>query len=79
MNCISVQFFMIVAKILKLDTKSIDFVPAFTQADLDVLFYTKLPSGMEVIGHGKDISKYLLKLKKYLYGLKTHLSTGITS
>ena len=25
---------------------------------------------MNLAGHGKDSSKYLLKLKKYLYGLK---------
>ena len=48
---------MIVAQIIKLDTKSIDFVLAFTQADIDVPIYMKLPSGMDLAGHGKDSSK----------------------
>ena len=30
----------------------------------------ELPSGMDLADHGKDSSKYLLKLKKSLYGLK---------
>ena len=65
---ISVQFLMIVAQILKLDTKAIVFVLAFPQADLDVLVYMELPSKMDLEVHGKDSLKYLLKLKKYLYG-----------
>ena len=77
-NWISVNFLMIVEKILKLDKKVIDSVLAFSQADLDVPVYTELPAGMDLAGHGKDSSKYLLKLKKSLYGLKTNLSTGIT-
>ena len=67
-NWISVQFLMIVAQILKLDTKAIDFVLAFPQADLDVLVYMELPSNMDLEVHGKYSLKYLLKLKKYLYG-----------
>ena len=69
-NWISVRFLMIVAHIFKLDTKAIDFVLAFTQTNLDVPVYMELPSGMYLAGHGKDISEYLLKLKKFLYGLK---------
>ena len=30
----------------------------------------EFPAGMDLEGHGKDSSKYLLKLKLYLYGLK---------
>ena len=30
----------------------------------------ELPAGMDPAGHGKDKSKYLLKLKKSLYGFK---------
>ena len=29
----------------------------------------ELPAGMELAGHGKDSSKYLLKSKRYLHGL----------
>ena len=61
---------MIVAHILKLDKKSIDFVLAFPQTDLDFPVYTELPSGMDLAVHRKDSSEYLLKQKKYLYGLK---------
>ena len=71
MNWISVQFLMIFAQISKLDTKAIGFVLAFTQDDLDFPVYMDLPAGMYLAGHGKDSSKYLLKLKKYFYGLIT--------
>ena len=43
---------------------------AFTQAGLDVPVYMKLPAGTDLAGNGKDSSKYLLKLKKSLHGLK---------
>ena len=33
----------------------------------------ELPVGMDLAGHGKDSSKYLLKLKRSLYGLKQAL------
>ena len=69
-NCISVLFLMIVAQVLELDTKAIDFVLAFPQAELEVPVYMELPAGMDLAGHGKDSSKYLLKLKQSLYGLK---------
>ena len=55
---------MIVAQILKLDTKAIYYVLEFPQADLDVPVYMKLPAGIELSGHGKYSSKYLLKPKK---------------
>ena len=45
-NWISVIFHMIVAQILKLDTKPIDFVHAFPQVELDVPVYMELPAGM---------------------------------
>ena len=69
-NWISVRFLMTVAEILKLDTRAIDFVLAFPQADLDVPVYMELPAGMEIIGHSNDSSRYLLRLKASLYGLK---------
>ena len=69
-NWISVLFLIIVAQILKLDTKAIYFVLEFPQSDLDFPVYMGLPAGMYPAGHGKYSSKYLLKLKKYLYGLK---------
>ena len=68
-NWISVIFLMIVAQVLELDTQAIDFVLAFPQAELEVPVYMELPAGMDIAGHGKDSSKYLLKLKRSLYGL----------
>ena len=50
-NLISVQFFMIVAQIFKLDTKAIDFLLKSPQADLDVPVYMELPSGMDLAGY----------------------------
>ena len=66
-NWISVRFLLIVAEILNLDTKAIDFVLAFPQADLEVPVYMELPAGMEV----EDGSKSILVLRKSLYGLKS--------
>ena len=42
----SVRMLLIVAKIHKLDSKSIDFVLAFPQVDLDVPVYMELPAGV---------------------------------
>ena len=50
---------MIVAQILKPDTKAIDFLLAFPQAALDLPVYMELPSGMGLEGNGKDSTKYL--------------------
>ena len=61
---------MVIAQILKLDTKAIHFVLVFPQTDLDVPVYIELPSSMDLAGNGKDSSKSLIQLKKYLYGLK---------
>ena len=47
---------MIVAQILKIDTKGINFVLAFPQAYLDVPVYMELPSNMNLAGNVKDIS-----------------------
>ena len=48
---------MIVAQVLELDTKAIDFVLYFSQAKLEVPVYMELPAGMDLEGHGKDSSK----------------------
>ena len=60
-NWISVSFLMIVAQVLELDTQAIDFVLTFPQARLEVPVYMELPACMDLVGHGKDSSKYLLK------------------
>ena len=45
----SVRLILVVAKILKIDYKSIDFVPAFPQADLPILVFMDLPAGVTSI------------------------------
>ena len=66
-NWMSVRTLLVLSKIYDLDTRSIDFVLAFPQADLDVDVYMELPYGFR----GPDSSKrYVLKLNKNLYGLK---------
>ncbi|MCP4479271.1 MAG: hypothetical protein GY818_14390 [Planctomycetaceae bacterium] len=69
-NWISVRFLLILAQLLGLETQAIDFVLAFPQADLDVPVFMELPAGMIVNGHDHDSSKYVLRLRKSLYGLK---------
>jgi hypothetical protein len=67
----SVRLLLIVAKIHGLKSKSIDFVLAFPQADLDVPVYMELPAGVNPasVSDG-DRRRYILKLNKSLYGLK---------
>ena len=67
---ISARFLMIVAQVLEIDTQAIYLVSEFPQAELEVPIYMGLPEYMELAGHVKDSSKYLLKLKRSSYGLK---------
>ena len=55
------------AAIENLHTKSIDFVLAYPQADIDVDIYMELPQGFNV---GPESGRYVLMLQKNLYGLK---------
>ena len=48
-------------------TKQIDFVLAYTQADVECQLYMAIPKGFEVQDEGQD---YVLKLKKNLFGQK---------
>jgi hypothetical protein len=67
----SVRLLLIIAKIHKLESKSIDFVLAFPQADLDVPVYMELPPGVTPIDETDDNRRrYVLRLNKSLYGLK---------
>ena len=57
------------AKIHGLKSKSIDFVLAFSQSDLDVPVYMELPAGVNPINVSDgDRHRYVLKLNKSLYG-----------
>jgi hypothetical protein len=66
-NWISVRLLLILAILHGLETKSIDFVLAFPQADLDTNVFMELPYGFQYGFKGQ----YVLKLKKNLYGLKS--------
>ncbi len=67
----SIQLLLIIAKIHGLESKSIDFVLAFPQADFDVPVYMELPAGINLTNvSDDDRCQYVLKLNKSLYGLK---------
>jgi hypothetical protein len=67
----SVRLLLIVAKIHGLSSKSIDFVLAFPQADLDMPVYMELPAGVNPVDVTDENCRcYVLKLNKSLYGLK---------
>ena len=86
-NMMSVRLLLLIAKIHKLDSKAIDFVLAFPQAELDVDIWMYLPIGFQVDCQTEADSdrQYLLKLDRSLYGLKQgsynwyqKLKTGLT-
>ena len=71
-NMLSVCLIIAIAKLYNLDSKAIDFVIAFPQADLEEDIWMYLPIGLQVDGHTEASSErsFLLKLNKNVYGLK---------
>ena len=68
---LTVRLLLAMCNIHKLESKSIDFVLAFPQADLDVDIWTELPIGFVIDEESYGESRsYVLKLNKNLYGLK---------
>ena len=65
-NWLSVRTRMAHSIIHDLETRSIDFVLAFPQADLDVLIFMEMLIGFNC----EDPGQYVLRLNKNLYGLK---------
>ena len=67
-----VRLILAIDKLHNLDSKAIDFVLAFPQADLEEVIWIYLPIGFQVDGHTEASSEcsFLLKLNKNLYGLK---------
>ena len=63
----TVMIMLTLAVIENLHTKSIEFVLAYTQADLDVDIYVELP---QVFNVRPESWIYVLKLQKNLYGMK---------
>jgi hypothetical protein len=68
-NWASICLILAIANIHGLLSKSIDFVLAFPQADLEIPEYMELPIGFDA-PNGKNNKFYVLKLNKSLYGLK---------
>ena len=67
-NWAIVSIMLAVAKIHDLPSKSIDFVLAFPQADLEVPVYMELPMGFDC--DSEDKRRYVCRLNVSLYGLK---------
>eukprot|EP00956_Cyclotella_meneghiniana_P017289 scaffold27981_cov37-Cyclotella_meneghiniana.AAC.20 len=63
-NMPTVRLILAIAHIYKLDSKSIDFVLAFPQAELDVDIWIELPKRFVPKEDEDRPSKYVLKLKK---------------
>ena len=68
-NWASVRILLAIAKIHRLPSRSIDFVLAFPQADLEVPVYMELPLGFDAPDN-ENQKFYVLRLNKSLYGLK---------
>ena len=71
-NMLSVRLILAIAKIHKLDSKAIDFVLAFPQAELEEDIWMDLPIGFRVADQtdAESDKHYVLKLQRSLYGLK---------
>ncbi len=71
-NWMSVGFLVTVAKIHGIDTKTIDFVLVFSQAQLDTDVFMEIPAGVQLHGYPFENQScvYVLKPNKSLYGLK---------
>ena len=70
---ISARSLLVLSELSGLESKTIDFVLAFPQAELDIPVYMELLIGMEVSGAEGDKRQPALCLKKYFYGLKQAL------
>ena len=71
-NMLFVRLIISIAKLHNLDSKAIDFVIGFPQADLEEDLWMYLPIGLQVNGHTEASSErsFLLKLNKNLYVMK---------
>eukprot|EP00957_Ditylum_brightwellii_P101883 7765480-Ditylum_brightwellii.AAC.1 len=63
----SVRIMLEISKLYNLNTRSIDFVLAYTQADIKSTIYLFPHTGITINNNGQDL---VLKLKKNLYRLK---------
>ena len=69
---ITVRLILAILKLHNLDSKAINFVLAFPQADLEEDIWMQLPIGFQVDGQSEaDYDRhYVLKLNNNLYGLQ---------
>ena len=68
-NLASVRILLAITKIHGLSSRSIDFVLAFPQANLEIPVYMELPLGFDA-PNNKTQNHYVLRLNKSLYGLR---------
>jgi hypothetical protein len=69
----TIRFLMTMAILNNWHTRQLDFVLAYTQADIERDLYMKLPPGFTIPGKTlseQDRKEYVLKLEKNLYGQK---------
>jgi hypothetical protein len=62
-NWTTVRFLLMMSILLDLETKQVDYVAAFVQADIDTTVFVEMPKGFSQPGK-------VLQLKKSPYGLK---------
>ena len=73
-NWISVRPLLDIASIHEFTIRSIDFVLAFLQYDLDVDVFMELPLGMEVY---ENRGEWFLNLKNHFMGLSKQVEIGL--
>ena len=66
---LTVQIFMTLALLLGWTMMALDFDNAFIEAKLDDPVYTYLPQGFEAMNESSCNYRYILQLKKSVYGL----------
>jgi hypothetical protein len=77
----SIRIIIIISKLHRLHTKSVDFVQAYPQAPVKSIIFLRTPPGVELV---KQNGEVVLKLIRNLYGLKDagrtwhqHLTDGL--
>ena len=72
LNILTVRLIIVISKIRILDSRAIDFVLGFPQAELEEYIWMQLPIGFQVDGKIEAYSdkQYVLKLDKNIYVLK---------
>jgi hypothetical protein len=81
-NWYSIRLFLIISILRGWETRQIDFVLAFPQADVECDLHMEVPVGFDLKGRKKE---FCLKLRKNIYGTKQagrvwnkHVNKGLT-